>query len=94
VHLGGAFFGESMFSRPPLGTNSSKVCLVHLVERLKRQGVRLMDTQFVNPHLKQFGCVEIPAEKYLEQLAKAVEIDASWETGSSASEASGASPMG
>lgn len=78
VHLRGAFFGESMFSRPPEGTNASKVCLVHLVERIRRQGFTLLDTQFVNPHLQQFGCVAIPAEEYLARLAHALTLDVGW----------------
>src|SRR4051812_5128704 len=52
VALGGAFFGESMFSRVP---NASKVALVHLVQLLKNAGYTLLDTQFINDHLKQFG---------------------------------------
>jgi leucyl/phenylalanyl-tRNA--protein transferase len=69
VHLGGAFFGESMFSRPKIGgTDASKVCLVHLVERLQARGFSLLDTQYVNEHLRQFGCVEIPGESYAELL--------------------------
>ena len=69
VHLGGAFFGESMFSRPKIGgTDASKVCLVHLVERLQARGFSLLDTQYVNEHLRQFGCVEIPGDSYAELL--------------------------
>lgn len=79
VHLGGAFFGESMFSRADLGgSNSSKVCLVHLVERLRERGFVLLDTQFWNEHLDQFGCIEIPAEEYLRRLAKAVRMPVNW----------------
>ena len=52
VSLGAAFFGESMFSRV---TDASKVALVHLVARLRLGGFRLLDTQFVTPHLAQFG---------------------------------------
>ena len=65
VHLGSAFFGESMFSRPDLGgTDASKVCLVHLVERLVFNGFTLLDTQYVNDHLLQFGCREVPEGVY------------------------------
>ena len=79
VHIGGAFFGESMFSRPESGgSNSSKVCLVHLVSWLRKRGFLLLDTQFSNEHLNQFGCVEIPARKYHAVLAKAVNIQAEW----------------
>lgn len=71
VHIGGAFFGESMFSRPDLGgTDASKVCLVHLVERLRTAGFDLLDTQFVNDHLVQFGCIEIPTTRYDVMLTR------------------------
>jgi leucyl/phenylalanyl-tRNA---protein transferase len=71
VALAGAFFGESMFSRT---TNASKVALVHLVELLKKSGYRLLDTQYVNEHLKQFGIVEIPRKEYLEKLKEALKV--------------------
>ncbi|MBU3963779.1 MAG: leucyl/phenylalanyl-tRNA--protein transferase, partial [Alphaproteobacteria bacterium] len=57
VSLGSAFFGESMFSRR---TNASKICLVHLVERLKMRGFTLLDTQFTTEHLKTFGAIDVP----------------------------------
>lgn len=69
VTLGGAFFGESMFSRE---TDASKVALVHLVVRLRRGGFRLLDTQFTTPHLLQFGATEIGREPYRRLLAEAV----------------------
>ncbi len=69
VSLGAAFFGESMFSRAP---DASKVALVHLVERLRRGGYRLLDTQFVTPHLSRFGVVEIPRQEYRSLLATAI----------------------
>jgi leucyl/phenylalanyl-tRNA--protein transferase len=65
VAIAGAFFGESMFSR---ATNASKVALVHLVELIKDAGYTLLDTQFVNDHLVQFGVMEIPREDYLQRL--------------------------
>ena len=68
VTLGGAFFGESMFSRE---RDASKVALVHLVARLKRGGWRLLDAQFLTAHLTQFGAVETPQATYLELLAAA-----------------------
>jgi leucyl/phenylalanyl-tRNA--protein transferase len=81
VHIGSAFFGESMFVTPSLGgTNASKVCLVHLVEHLRRQGFRLLDTQFTNAHLAQFGCIELPRVVYLRRLAAALEQHADWGT--------------
>ncbi len=71
VALGGAFFGESMFSRE---TNASKVALVELVGRLKAAGYALLDTQYVNEHLKQFGVLEIPKAEYLKQLQAALSL--------------------
>jgi leucyl/phenylalanyl-tRNA--protein transferase len=73
VALGGAFFGESMFSRE---TDASKVALVHLVVRLIRGGFTLLDTQFVTPHLAKFGAIEISRAAYRRQLARAIEIAA------------------
>ena len=69
---GGCFNGESMFSNKE---NASKIALVHLVERLKLKGFTLLDTQFVNNHLKQFGCIEIPHADYMEKLNEALEKD-------------------
>jgi leucyl/phenylalanyl-tRNA--protein transferase len=69
VHLGGAFFGESMFHRE---TDASKVALVALVDRLQRHGFTLLDTQWVTPHLEQFGAVEIPRAEYLRRLKAAL----------------------
>jgi len=71
VSLGGAFFGESMFSRKP---NASKVALVHLVELLRGAGYTLLDTQYTNEHLQQFGVAEIPREEYLKRLKKALKV--------------------
>ena len=72
VSLGSAFFGESMFSRR---TNASKICLVHLVERLRERGFTLLDTQFTTEHLKTFGAVDIPKEAYGLLLDKAMESE-------------------
>jgi leucyl/phenylalanyl-tRNA--protein transferase len=69
VSLGAAFFGESMFSRV---TNASKVALVHLVARLRAGGYRLLDTQFMTPHLEQFGGLEISRSRYHRLLAEAL----------------------
>lgn len=68
VTLGGAFFGESMFSRE---RDASKIALVHLVARLKRGGWGLLDTQFLTGHLSQFGAIETPQVTYLELLRAA-----------------------
>lgn len=65
VSLGAVFFGESMFSRE---TDASKVALVHLVARLIAGGYKLLDTQFVTEHLKQFGTVEISRDEYRARL--------------------------
>ena len=65
VHLGGAFMGESMFSRK---TDSSKTCLVYLVNHLRGKNFSLFDIQFLNPHLARFGAYEIPAFQYLKRL--------------------------
>ena len=69
LSLGGAFFGESMFSRE---ANASKVALVYLVMRLRIGGYRLLDTQFVTNHLKQFGAIEISRQDYHGLLAEAL----------------------
>jgi len=71
LKIGGAFFGESMFSR---ATDASKIALVHLVGRLKRAGFGLLDAQFVNPHLEQFGTRPVPHEDYMRRLDLAVAI--------------------
>jgi len=71
VTLGGAFFGESMFSRE---RDASKIALVHLVARLKRGGWRLLDTQFLTGYLSQFGAVETPQSAYLTLLRAARQI--------------------
>src|SRR3954470_7915042 len=69
VSLGGAFFGESMFHVRP---NASKVALVHLVDRLRERGYELLDTQASTSHLRQFGCIEMPAGEYLKKLRRAL----------------------
>jgi leucyl/phenylalanyl-tRNA--protein transferase len=69
IALGGAFFGESMFSTR---TDASKVALVHLVARLRAGGFGLLDTQFMTDHLKSFGAVEISKGEYRRRLAAAL----------------------
>jgi len=69
VSLGAAFFGESMFSRE---NDASKVALVHLVARLRIGGFRLLDTQFLTPHLARFGGIEITRTRYHRLLADAL----------------------
>ena len=69
VHLGGAFFGESMFHRV---TDASKVALVALIDRLRAGGFLLLDVQWTTPHLERFGAVGIPRRQYLARLARAL----------------------
>ena len=71
--MGGAFFGESMFST---ATDASKVALVHLVARLRLGGFVLLDTQFITDHLSRFGAREVPRAEYHRLLAEAVDIPA------------------
>ena len=71
VAIGGAFFGESMFHRE---RDASKIALVALVEHLRAKKFALLDTQWLTPHLQQFGAIEISREHYLRLLARAVEL--------------------
>ena len=73
VSLGGAFFGESMFSR---ARDASKVALVHLIARLIAGGFVLLDSQFITEHLTQFGAEQIPRAEYHRRLAKALTVQA------------------
>jgi leucyl/phenylalanyl-tRNA--protein transferase len=75
VVLGGAFFGESMFS---VARDASKVALVHLVARLRLGGFTLLDTQFVTSHLTRFGAIEVPRDTYKALLEKAAGVPARW----------------
>lgn len=70
VHLGGAFFGESMFHSV---TDASKVALAALIDRLRARGYLLLDTQWTTEHLEQFGAIEIPRRKYMNLLATALQ---------------------
>lgn len=76
ITLGGAFFGESMFSRRP---NASKLALAYLVNRLRVGGFTLFDTQFITPHLRSLGGVEIPRAEYRAMLTAALEIEADFD---------------
>jgi leucyl/phenylalanyl-tRNA---protein transferase len=69
ISLGSAFFGESMFSRE---TDASKLCLVKLVERLNQRGYSLLDSQFITPHLKRFGAIEVLRIRYEHMLVQAL----------------------
>jgi leucyl/phenylalanyl-tRNA--protein transferase len=75
VHLGGAFMAESMFHAV---SNASGACVVTLIEHLKARGFLLLDIQQVLPNTARFGAVEIPREEYLERLAAALRVKASW----------------
>ena len=72
VSLGGAFFGESMFSRR---TDASKVALVHLVARLKAGGYALLDTQFITDHLERFGAATVTRHAYHRLLRAALKTE-------------------
>ena len=76
VTIGGAFFGESMFSREPY---ASQVCYAWLIEHLRQRGYTLLDVQFVNPHLIQFGVVEVARDAYLGLLDEAIELEVGWD---------------
>jgi len=75
IAIGGAFFGESMFSRE---SDASKVALAGLVERLRSRGFQLLDTQWSTDHLSQFGCREIPRYEYLRRLNEALLVTTSF----------------
>jgi leucyl/phenylalanyl-tRNA--protein transferase len=72
VTIGGAFMGESMFSRR---SDASKVCLFYLVEHMKERGYTLLDCQIQNDHLARLGAVEIPETEYLRRLRQALALD-------------------
>ena len=72
VAVGGAFFGESMFHKV---TDASKIALVALVEHLRARKFGLLDTQWLTPHLAQFGAIEISRTEYLHLLTSAVELE-------------------
>ena len=75
VALRGAFFGESMFFRE---TDASKVAFVALTERLRTRGYVLLDTQWITPHLEQFGAIEIRRSEYLRRLDRSLKLDCSF----------------
>lgn len=75
VALGGAFFGESMFSR---ATDASKVCLVHLVEHLRRRGYGLLDVQMNSRHMARLGAIDVSRDAYLQLLAEALNAQVEW----------------
>jgi leucyl/phenylalanyl-tRNA--protein transferase len=75
VAIEGVFFGESMFS---IARDASKVALAHLAARLRLGGFRLLDTQFITPHLSQFGAEEIPRQDYRARLVAGLQAPAQW----------------
>jgi len=81
IAIGGAFFGESMFSKR---TNASKTALAFLIDRLRTAGFILFDTQFITPHLASLGAIEIKRETYQGKLAAAVKLSVSFPTDSKA----------
>jgi leucyl/phenylalanyl-tRNA--protein transferase len=77
VHLRGAFFAESMFHRPELGgSGASKVCVAHLVDHLRDRGFRLLDLQMVTPVTVSLGAIEVPEERFMALLARALSSNA------------------
>jgi leucyl/phenylalanyl-tRNA--protein transferase len=73
VSLRGLFAGESMFSRRQ---DASKAALFHLVRRLRDRGFHLLDVQFLTPHLKRLGAIEISQRRYQQLLKKALTVEA------------------
>lgn len=73
IALGGAFFGESMFSRR---RDASKIALAYLVDRLRAGGFTLFDTQFLTPHLESLGGIEISRAEYRDRLRQALALQA------------------
>jgi len=79
LHLGGAFFGESMFTRADLGgSGASKACLVHLIAHLQSRGFVLLDSQMPNHHTELLGAVTMSGEEYLRRLGVALELECVW----------------
>ena len=91
VHLGRAFFGESMFSR---ARDASKIALVYLIARLKYGGFTLLDTQFVTGHLARFGAIEVSREEFQRFLEAALAGGFAQGSGSGAPAAAGAGGFG
>ena len=75
IKIGRIFFGESMFS---FVSNASKVTLVHLLERLKVGGFKILDTQFINEHLKQFGAIEVSNKEFKNIIEKNINKEANF----------------
>ena len=84
IHIGAVFFGESMFSRV---SNASKLALAHLMARLHYADFSLLDAQFSNAHLLQFGMVEIPKDEFQSLLNGALQTHRNWPFTTTASDA-------
>ena len=91
LSLGSAFFAESKYSRM---RDASKVALVHLAARLKAGGYTLLDAQFPNPHLDQFGAIVVTEERFQGLLAEALAREANFYGRSGGFPAGGAAPAG
>lgn len=79
VAIGRVFCGESMFSLPALGgSNASKVCLVHLVEHLRRRGFVLLDAQIMSVHTASLGAVDMPLDAYLDVVRAGLGVTLDW----------------
>lgn len=75
VSINGAFFAESKFHRK---ANASKVALYYLVERLKKSRFKLLEVQFLTPHLERLGAIEVPRDDYLQYLNEAIKSKATF----------------
>ncbi len=71
MQIGGAFFGESMFS---IVSEASKVAFVHLTERLREQDFLLLDSQYINPHMESLGAIEISRVQFMRMLDRALQL--------------------
>jgi leucyl/phenylalanyl-tRNA--protein transferase len=76
VAIGGAFFAESKFHRV---TDASKAALYYLVEHLRAKGFTLLEIQFITPHLRTLGAIQIPARDYEQRLQRALRQSVSFE---------------
>lgn len=76
IAIGGAFFGESMFSRE---ADASKVALAYMVDRVRNAGFTLFDTQFITDHLASLGAIEIGRDEYQARLADALSLNAQFD---------------
>ncbi len=72
VSIAGGFFAESMFYKE---TDASKFALYHLIKHMKKQGMTLLEVQFMTPHLKSLGAIELAADDYLDTLAEAIKLE-------------------